>query len=247
MAQLGFDEIVTEVQTLTGRGDGDSVLVTSTRILRWANEAQREIAEKCPGLLALDYTVDGTKAVTCQTSTISYDLADWSSPWGTSDVDATTANRICHIYGLYFQDGEDSYRIDFMPVDRFDAHVIDPSHTDYASDKPQFWTRLHNTVLIYPICDSTYTDKPLKLRGSLYPRDFSASGSSCESVLEWADEGIIDWCVMRAYEAIGGEQGRASKLEWRANFEEWLAKYRSRNDLMHEWAATLYETDTYST
>jgi hypothetical protein len=101
---LGLTELIDEVKAAIGR-DTDTTLITDTRVLRWLNKAQEDIAEKCPGLTALDFK--NTTSVDFTDGQLEWPLSDWTSGL-TSNVagtDNTTSNRICHLYGAYFSKG----------------------------------------------------------------------------------------------------------------------------------------------
>lgn len=236
---LTCNELITEIKDLLGRS-GDNALITDDRVLRWLNDAQREITKQCPGLHSL-YIKNTTSVDTTQT--LRWALADWTSsistPSGTSDV--TTESRICHIYNLYYVDGNQSQKLNYLPVDEFDENVIDPTSTDYAQwSKPNKYTRRGNYLEIYPLCATSYCDKDLRLDAGVYPRDFTITSSSQKSVLEDVDEGFVSYCCYKASSYIGGSSGDSDATKWWLVFSDWLEKYRNKNDIMYEWEATLY-------
>ena len=51
---LTVAEQIDEVKAAIGR-DTDTTLITDTRVMRWLNKAQEEVAEQCPGLTVLDF------------------------------------------------------------------------------------------------------------------------------------------------------------------------------------------------
>lgn len=236
MAKLGADELIDEVQAACGR-TGDTELVTDTRVTRWINEAQREVAERVPGLLCLD--LNEIDAFACVTDGITYSLKDITGHINGNHLsDATSYNWVAHTYNLYYRNGSESYRLDFKTAGEFDE-VIDPTDTDFSPDKPSFWTRRGDNLYVRPLIDSEYSGDSMRLVGSWYPLDFTV-GSSCESDLDDADQGIINWATMKAWGRIGGDKGTKNESRWRQKFEDWLFRYKSRNDTMHEWDANLY-------
>ena len=228
---LTCDELVDEVRDFVGRS-GDTELVTEARVLRWLNKAQEEIAKRCPGLIALD--LKNTTSVDF-TSTMSYSLAEFTS----SLDDVTTENRICHIDKTYYIDGNESQRLKFLPLDKFDE-IADPTSSDYDTGKPKFYTRRASNLEIRPFPDETYYDKDFRVDGWVYPIEFTAVDSAEESSLERADDGLIYYASMMAWKFIGGEKGIASSLETERTFNRWLDDYKRQNDLMHQWEDNIF-------
>lgn len=233
--KIGADELIDEVQVACGRS-GDTELVTDTRVIGWLNEAQKEISERVPGLLALD--LNEVNAFTCVSETPSYSLLDVTNSRNHLE-DATSYNWVNHIFYIYFRNGSSSYRLDFRPNETFDGGLIDPTSEDNATSKPRKWARRGDDIFMYPLCDDVNTGTPLRMVGSWYPLDFTL-GSSCQSDLDDADEGLILWATMKAWGRIGNDKGRKNTGLWRVMFENWLDRYKDQNNLMHEWDANLY-------
>ncbi len=235
--KIGADELINEVQAACGRS-GDTELVTDTRVTRWLNEAQREVAERIPGLLALD--LNEINGFTCVTETSSYNLADMTGHINGNHLsDATSYNWVAHVFEIYFRKGSESYSLDFRPNRTFDGGLIDFTDEDHQASKPRKWTRRGDNIQMYPLCDDINTGTPLRVVGSWYPLDFTL-GSSCESDLDDADEGLILWATMKAWGRIGNDKGRENEGRWRLKFENWLDRHKDKNDRMHEWDANLY-------
>ena len=233
---LGLTELIDEVKAAIGRVD-DSALITDTRVLRWLNKAQEDIAEKCPGLTALDFK--NTTSVDFTDGQLEWPLADWTSKL-TSNVagtDNTTDNHICHLYGAYFSKGNESHKIQFIPTDEFDSRFIDPTNDDFYNGEPELYTRRGNNLEIYPVCSTAEVDQDFRLDGSLYPMDFTATDSTAYSSLERADDVIIAYAVFKAWTYIGkGEEAG----QWLSKYNGLLNEYKARNDILHEWEHNVY-------
>lgn len=228
---LGLDELITEVRSCLGR-DTDDELVTDTRIIRWLNAAQEDLCEEVLGIPQLDMkNVDSVDT----TEVLRYSLADWTSPLS----DVTTENRVCWPMAVYYVDGEDSHLLDYLPVDRFDE-VIDPTNSDAETGKPLFWTRRGDSLELRPLSACSYCDMDLRLDGQVYAPDFTY-GSSCESVIRGADEGLIRYAVWKGWEAIGGEKGRMEQVNWKNKYEEWRNGFKAKTEIRApQWDQNIY-------
>jgi hypothetical protein len=232
---LGLTELVDEVKACIGRDD-DTTLITDARVMRWLNKAQEDIAEKCAGLIALDFrnttSVDFTHAR-------SWALADWTSsittPLGGADV--TTSNRVCHIKSAYYCFSSSSHKLQFIPLSEFDDQYIDMTNVDFTSKEPRYFTRRGNNLEIAPGCSTTEVDKDFRLDGSLYPPDFTATDSTALSALERADDLLIAYAVFKAWAYIGKKDDAQA---WLAKYNGLLDEYKERNDILHEWDANIY-------
>ena len=234
MAKTGAT-IIDEVREAVGRTD-DSEVITEDRVLIWVNEGQRKIAKQCPGLKALE--VKNTTSMDT-TQTLSYKLSDFTSPLAGAS-DATTANQFVHPMALWYVDGADSFKINYMPVDEFDSNYIDPTDSDFGYYQPKHWTRRGNNIEIAPLCATGYCNKTLRLDGFVYPRDFTGVSTTSASSLEDADDGIELYAVYKAWERIGGEEGKVEAVKNKTLFLAWIDEYRQENQVMHAWDANLY-------
>lgn len=232
---LGLTELISEVKAALGR-DTDTVLITDARVMRWLNKAQEDIAEKCAGLVALDFR--NTTSVDF-THSRSWSLTDWTSTLTTpiSGADVTTSNRICHIKSAYYCFSSSSHKLQYIPLDEFDDRYIDMTNDDFTGKEPLYFTRRGNNLEIAPGCSTTYVDKDFRLDGSLYPPDFTATDSTALSALDRADDILIAYAVFKAWAYIGkGEEAQA----WLSKYNGLLDEYIARNNVLHEWDANVY-------
>lgn len=228
----GCSELISDVRNEVGREE-DTVLITEEWVMMHLNKAQEEIAERCLGLHALE--IKNTTSVDF-TEQLSWSLSEFTS----SIDDSTSVNRICHVRQLFYLDGNESVRLDFMPLNDFDDRFPDPTHTDSETGIPKYWTRRGNTIEIYPLSSCAYCDNDMKLTGSVYPPDFTAVDSTMATSLERADDGLVHYAVWEAWKKIGGDKGKTNAVFAKSAWEGWLAEYRERNDLLHEWDANVY-------
>ena len=234
---LGLTELIVEVKAALGR-ETDTVLVTDARVLRWLNKAQEDIAEKCPGLTALDFK--NTTSVDFTDGKLEWPLKDWTSTNSTAlstDTDNTTENHICHMYAAYFDATYSQHKIQYIPLDDFDRRYIDPTIENNALGEPRVFTRRGNNLEIFPVCSTKEVDQNFRLDGSLYPSDFTATDSTAYSGLERADDILIAYAVFKSWSYIGEVD---SAQAWLAKYNGLLQEYKTRNDTLHEWDANVY-------
>ncbi len=215
----------------------DTGVITDARVTLWLNEAQRDIAERIPGLLALD--MKNTTSVDF-TSKLEYSLSDFTSPLS----DTTQQNRICHVFNVWYLDGNESEKLTFVPADDFDDQIVDPTHSDRSYNvKQRMWTRRGSKIEVYPLGATTNHDKNFRLDGQVYAQDFSDDAwdsTSRTSDLEWADEGLIKYAEYKGWRAIGGDTGRANAAIARVEYNAWFDEYRTKHSSMPEWDANMY-------
>lgn len=223
-------KLTDEIQTLTGRAGSGEPLVDNTRCTRWQNEGQRKIVEKCPELHSMSFK--NTTSIDT-TQLLSYSIADIT-------VGDSTDRTVCHIFDVYYLDGNESRHLTFIPTDEFDAAYPDPTHSDHSFTKPTHWTRRGNNIEMFPLCATAYCDKDLRFDGDFYARDFTTEDASVGDI-SGADEGIIKYGVWQAWESIVG--GQANALVAKAGFYEWLNGFQEQNDTLHEWEGNLYGGD----
>jgi len=232
-------ELETEVQNIVGR-ESDTVLITDARCTRWLNQAQRMIAEKCPGVHELGFK--NTTSVDF-TQSLSFGLAEFTVG------DDTASNHVCHVFGVHYLDGNESRELVFTHTDQFDSIRSDPTHSDYGFDKPFRWTRRGNNIEILPLSACAYCDKDMRLDGDFYPREFTTNDSS-ESSLNDADEGLILFATAKAWKAIGDEVRAQRTMREFTNPDPrggedfgWLEDYKRQNDELHEWDGGWYSDE----
>ncbi len=230
MAALTCDELIAEVKDYIGRPT-DTALITDTRVLRWLNEGQREIAEQVPGLTELE--MKNLTSVDFSENS-AYAMADWTSHL----TDVTTSNRIAHIKDAWYIDGADSYRLKFYPTDDFDDNWPDPTNSDFQAFRPSSYTRRGDYIEVAPICATTYCDKTFRLDAYVYPTDFTATDSTHTSDLDNCDEGLINHAVWKAWAAIGRIDNAVS---WKNRWDSWLDDLQANNDKMTSWIPNIYD------
>ena len=195
MALTG-EQLVDEVQALVGRTE-NQVLIDDTRVTRWLNEAQRTIAEKAPGLLALTYKNTVSLDTTAQ---LKWPLADIT---GAFTYDATTTVGICHIYGVQYLDGAQSMPLRWVHIDEFDKTWPDPTNSDTPTGQPTWWTRREKAYIeIMPIGPTAIHDKDWRFDVQFYPCDLTTN-TATTSKLDDADDLLIAYGVWKAWDAMG--------------------------------------------
>jgi len=233
---LSCVSLAADVQALCGRTD-DNALVTTTRIMHWFNEAQKDIVNRIPGLHAV--TFKNTTSLDT-TASLAYALGDITAG------DYTT-QPVAHVWNVFFLDGNSSVRLAFVHTDEFDAHWIDPTNDAADFGKPKHWTRRGNNIEIRPVCDSAYYDYDLRVDGDFYPRDFTAADTTRYSDLSDVEEGLVHYALANAWRAIGNADGVGGALAKAADFshkyEDWLDGYAARNDRLSEWDGNLYSDE----
>jgi hypothetical protein len=228
--------MATQCQALCGR-TGDTVLVTTDQIRTWFNEAQRDIADRVPGLHALIFS---NKTSLDVTDTLRYALADITAG-------DTTEQEIANVWNVFYLDGEDSRRLTFVHTDEFDKNWIDPTHADAPRYRPRWWTRRGHAIEIAPMSGCGYWDHDLRFDGDVYPREFSAADTTRASDLSGAEEGLVSYALAQAWRAIGsagGVQGALLKAaDYSRRYESWLDTYEHKNNRLDEWNGNLYDDD----
>ena len=215
-----------EIQALTGRTT-DTVLLTNARISRWANEAQRKIIEEVPGIDSL--TFKNISSLKCISDQYKYAVNDIT-------VGDVSSQKPCHLFGVYLMDGNNSYKLSYIPIDEFDSMYPDPSHTDFEPDKPTVWTRRGAYIEVFPRPSTTYVDYTIRVDGDFYAEEFSTDDTEASDITD-ADDGIINYCMARAWEAIGDD---AKSVACDVRFNNWLTRYKDQNDTLHEWEGQIF-------
>jgi hypothetical protein len=222
-------ELTDEVQVLVGRSSSDP-LVDNTRVTRWLSEGQRDIVERCPGLHALSFKNTDSLDTT---QSLRYNMSDITVR------DPTTANNICHLFDVWYLDGNESLRLIYTMVDDFDDEWPDPTHSDMDFQRPNRWTRRGNVIEIVPLSACAYVDKDLRIDGDFYPADFTTESTEVSDISR-ADEGLIYYAVWKAWGAIGGKAGSLEELKYKSKYENWRQEYQEQNDSMYEWDGKLF-------
>jgi len=226
MAYTG-EQLIDEVQALCGR-TGDTILITDARINVWLNEAQKRICEDIVGIKTL--TFKNAKSLACVSDQMAYAINDITTG---SD---NTAQKVCHIFGVSFLDGNNSYKLDYIPIDEFDEEYPDPTSSDFATDKPLRWTRRAGNIEVFPLPSTTYADYTLRVDADFYAADFTLNSTEYSDITN-ADDAIIFYSLAKAWQAIGET---AKSTENKAYFAKWINNYKEQNDNLHEWEGSMF-------
>lgn len=220
-----------EVQALVGR-PSNQILADNTRVTRWLNEAQRVIAEECPDLDCLHFT-NTTSLDTTQT--ILYAVNEITV--------CHTAGRVCYITDVFYLDGNESRKLEFIHPDEFDADWPDPTHSDIPKSRPTHWTMQGDLsggyVKMMPFCLTTSCDKDLKFVGTMYPREFTTEDSSVSGIQN-ADDAIIAYAVAKAWGAIGEKD---NEILWWSKFTGNLDDMKAQSSRFHQWDGNIFYSD----
>ena len=222
-----------EVQALVGR-ESNQILVDNTRVTRWLNEAQRVIAEECPDLDCL-YFVNTASLDT--TETILYAVNEITV--------CHTAGSVCYITDVFYLDGNESRKLEFIHPDQFDEDWPDPTHSDVAKSRPTHWTMQGDLsggyVKMMPFCLTTYCEKDLKFVGTMYPREFTTEDSSVSGIKD-ADDAMIAYAVAKAWGAID-PPGSDNEVKWWAKFTASLDDLKNQSSRFHQWDGNIFYSE----
>lgn len=222
---LSVSELIDEVQTLVGRPDDvDPILITPARIVRWLNEAQLDIVDKCTGHLDLEHK--HVTAVALAAGTFSYSITSISP-------------TVRHLLKVFYLDGASSKMLNYRDTEEFDRDY--PSPSNLATGIPSKWTRRANAIEVYAVPTSAEAGKYLRLDYTKKPTMFTTSSLSATCDMSDADTGLIYYAVAEAFRAIGGDKiveannyrNIALKTGW---YYDWLEEYQKLKD-------GLYATD----
>jgi len=237
-------QLTDEIKSLVGRNE-DTELIDATRVTRWVNEGQREIARFLPGMKSVSYDIQSW----CTADQLRWDIVDLTVGDATAtamtDTTVSVANRI---FAVHYMDGANSTRLRYTHIDEWDR-ISDPSSSDYGTGKPFRYTRRGNQLEILPIADSGHQGTALRVVGDRWPVDFTTESSSV-SELDRVDDGLIFFGVAKAWQAIGDE---VRYQVWMRKFTNpdplpgqdfgWIEKYRRDEDELHSWDGDLYSDD----
>jgi hypothetical protein len=237
-------QLTDEVKSLVGR-DEDTQLIDSTRVTRWLNEGQREVARFLPGMKSLEVVIESW----CTATQLRWDLVDLTVGDETaSAMTDTSVSVINRIFGIHYKNGSDSVRLRYTHIDEWDK-TSDPTHSDFGLAKPFRYTQRGDQVEIRPLADTGHTGVPLKVIGDRWPVDFTTESTSV-SELNRADDGLLFFTVAKAWQAIGDE---VKYQLWMRKFSNpdplpgqdfgWVEKYRRDEDELHSWDGDLFSDD----
>ena len=210
---MTLSELITEVQALTGR-EGDTVLITSARVIRWLNEAQNKIINRCYG--HLDLETKKADAIELVADTYSYDFSSISP-------------AIHYLLHAYWIDGSASRELDYLDTDKFDEEY--PSPSDLATGIPTEFTRRGSTIEIYPVPTSGEAGKYIRLDYTKKPTAFSSDDTTATCDMSDADQGLIYYAVSEAWAAVGNKEQES--ITWKNRFLDWLESYRAEKDSLY--------------
>jgi len=235
MALTGV-QLTDEVQEFVGR-PSDTVLIDNTRVTRWLNEAQRKIAEECPDLECLHFkntvSIDTTEVLRYYVNEITLGYC-------------STEEAVCYITDVFYLDGHNSRKLEFIFPDEFDEEYPDPTHSDIATSKPTHWTHRADLsgghVELMPMCVTAYCDKDLRFEGTFYPREFTTEDSSVSGIKN-ADDVMIAYAVAKAWGIIGGEEGKIEGAVWWNKFTAGLDDLKGQSERFHQWDGNVFYGD----
>ena len=231
--------LIAQVKARCGRS-GDTVLLTDTVVLAFLNDAQRNIVESVIDLQCMQ--MDSKDSLDISAGTMRYGITDITNTL----IDDTNAIPAA-IFNVIELDGNESTPLQFLPTDEFDLNYPDLTSTDYPASQPSVWTRrgdyVSGKIEIYPACTTDHDSNTIRVIGTWYAKDFSATTGTRASQLTNADNGLIFWGLKESWGIIGGEYGQVEVGKWEAKYQQWLEQYRDNNGTLHEWEANLYHTE----
>lgn len=207
---MTLTQLIAEVQSLTGR-TGDTVLITSARVVRFLNEAQADIAKTCPG--HIDLEVSDSDAITLVAGTYSYSFASLSP-------------TVLYPMRAFYMDGMQSQELEYVDTDEFDNEY--PSPADMTPGVPTYFTRRASSIEVYPVPTSADAGKYIRLVYTKKPTDFTTSTLTATCDMSDADQGLIYYAISEALAAIGNKDSES--INWRQRYAAWLETYRQEKD-----------------
>jgi hypothetical protein len=221
--------MVSEVQALCGR-TGDTVLICPTQVLRWFNDAQRDIAQDVRGLDALTFKNTGSLDTT---AVLRYAIGDITGG------DYTT-QPVMDVWRVTYLDGQDSKKLTFVHTDEFDSNWPDPTHSDSVFGKPSHWTRRGSNIEIRPVCSSGYYDKDLRFDGQFYPREFTDADVTVYADISNADDLLKLYALSKAWHAIGKiDKG----VDYSIQYDAAKSHYQDYAERLDAWTGGMYDDD----
>lgn len=221
--RLTLTELADEVRNETGTID-DTELLTATRVYKYLDWAQREIARRVVGLY--DLHVESTTDIALATDTKTYSLSSLTYP-------------ICHLHRIRMIDTSSLANcrdLEFMPTDEYDRKY--PYPEGLGSSYPIIYTRRGSVLEIYRIPSSDFDTLPLYLDYSKWPARLTVATDEPE--ITDADEVIIAGGVYRAYRAMGHAY-REEAMFRRAEFDQILDQWSQQQIRLLDWPAQLYD------
>lgn len=173
-------DIFTRVQRTFG--DEASVQVIIDDVIRWINDAQREVVMQHPNLLQKVGYID---SVADQQA---YDLP----------IDLFTLTDA--YYRASSSSDKSYYELRYLSRPEMDEFVNGFSGPDYSSSTPLVFTRGDDEgkILIFPTPDVSYT-QAIKLVYARYPVDVTANTDQLD-IPAYYNNYVREYCLMKAYE-----------------------------------------------
>lgn len=197
---MDIGEIKKRVKTTFG--DEAEAQISSSDIIRWINDAQREAVLQNEGLLEKVWTTDLTA------NQAEYTLDSNLFALHRIRIKTSTTSPF---YWIPWMSGTDFERF----LDGWDGHP-----TGY----PCVYTEKDRKVILFPTPSMTVTGG-FKYEGSKYPTKISdaAADSTLPDLPEYYHQYIVDYCLMQAYELdedISAMHNKASVVQATLNFNE---------------------------
>lgn len=184
---LNFTTVSTEVKSYLGKVD-DTILVTTTRVQRWVNDAQRKIVRGYPGLRDVD-TLD-KHTWKCQAGVFEYDLADFD-----------TVKKVAHLLSIRYVDIANK---DYQYIRPYDGGLEKwerdyPYPPDAGTGKPERYQLRGNKIEFVLTPGDNEDNNPLWVQYSYLPDDMT--GTDAFDLVGF-DEEITQWAISLGLKAM---------------------------------------------
>ena len=198
-------DIFTRVQRTFG--DESAVQVTEADIIRWINDAQREVVMQHEGLLFKEDFL--------------------SSVAGTAEY--ATPSDLFTLTHVSYSDGGAFYPLKYIPKSALNQYVPGWDGSVHVGYPKLFTKDENNKIIFYPTPDKTLTDN-IKLEYSRYPTDLVDSGDAID-LPPYYHSYVEHFCMMKAYEmdedweAVGVKAALVqSTIDFNNNRESWFGR-----------------------
>lgn len=173
---MNTDDVITRVKRIFG--DESAVQLEDADIIRWINDAQREIVMHNEGVLETTAFINTT-----------VDEDEYAFP---SDLFILRSLR-------YKNDDMQSYnRLQYYNLAEFDNYINGWDGTAYGSKDPQVYTTYDRTIFVFPRPDKSTTNG-LKVLYSSTPVDVTVGSDPLGLPLEYHNA-IVKYATTKAYE-----------------------------------------------
>lgn len=153
-------------------GDESGVQVTTADLIRWINDAQRDIGQA----QEIIETVATTSSVVAQAA---YDVP----------VDIINLKRVTY-------KGKNVKNVSLQEYDQYITNNQD-NPLNAESGDPEIFYRYANELTFYPVPDTAADD--IKLYYSQYPEEVTAAGDELTLPIKYHNR-IVEYCLQQAYE-----------------------------------------------